>query len=202
MSETIPDAALRERARDWWWSLQPSTADGIPNPTGDRAALARLRRSATPADAVAEDATLALFRRLGLRAEDYRRLPRVALIAMVLAHVRADAEPDAGGFRPPGARAVGRQTLEDDDSARMSALRFRRLLACRDDDELAQQMRRLVALADGRINVGDVAHALYYWNDEARGDQIRTRWAFEYYAVGAAAPPDRRDVAPVESAPA
>ena len=202
MSETISDPALRERARDWWRSVQPSTADGTPNPTGDRAAIAHLRRAAAPADAIAEDATLSLFRRLGLRREDYHRLPRVALIAIVLAQVRADAEPEAGGFRPPAARAIGRKTLEDEDSARMSALRFRRLLACRDDGELAQQMRRLVALADGRINVGDLAYALYYWNDEVRGDQIRTRWAFEYYAAGAAAPPDRPVAGPVEAATA
>jgi CRISPR system Cascade subunit CasB len=188
MSEMASDATLRERARAWWQDLQPTKANGELNPTGDRAVLARLRRASAPPDAMAEEATLALFRRLGLGAEDQARLPRVALIAMVLAHVRADADADGAGFRPAAARAIGRTALEDEGSARMSALRFRRLLASRDDDDLAREMRRLVALAEGRINVGDLAASLFSWNDELRGDAIRTRWAFEYYAAGAAAP--------------
>jgi CRISPR system Cascade subunit CasB len=184
MSETMTmDArSIAGRARAWWRDLQPADERGQPK-DGDRAALARLRRCATPAEAMVEEGTLALFRRLGLGATDQHCLSRVALIAMVLAQVRADAEPDAAGFRPPAVRAVGRQTLEDEDSARMSVLRFRRLLAARDDAELAQQMRRLAALADGRINVGDLAASLAFW-----GDKVRQRWTFEYYAAGAAAP--------------
>ena len=148
MSETPSRSQVAERARAWWRDLQPADERGQVK-DGDRAALARLRRCATPADAMVEEATLALFRRLGLKATDHHRLPRVALIAMVLAHVRADAESGADGFRPAAARAVGRASLEDEDSAKMSVLRFRRLLSARDDAELAQQMRRLVALADG-----------------------------------------------------
>jgi CRISPR system Cascade subunit CasB len=182
MSEAPSPSQVAERARAWWRDLQPAAERGQAK-DGDRAALARLRRCVTPADALVEEATLALFRRLGLSAADQRHLPRVALIALVLAHVRADAEPGADGFRPPAVRAVGRASLEDEESARMSVLRFRRLLAAREDAELAQQMRRLAALADGRINVGDLAASLFFW-----GDQVRQRWAFEYYAAGAAAP--------------
>jgi CRISPR system Cascade subunit CasB len=187
MNDGISAAQVGGRARAWWRDLQPQSHEGQPQ-AGDRAALARLRRCATPADAMIEEATLALFRRLGLGPADVGRLPRVALIAMVLAHVRANAEGE------PAARAVGRASLEDAESARMSALRFRRLLAARQDDELAQQMRRLVTLApDRRINVGDLAAALFFW-----GDKVRQRWTFEYYAAGAAAP---RDAEP-EAAPA
>lgn len=189
MSETPSPSQVAERARAWWRELQPADERGQPK-EGDRAALARLRRCATPADAMVEEATLALFRRLGLKGTDRRRLPQVALIAMVLAHVRADAEPGPDGFRPRAARAVGRASLEDKDSAKMSALRFRRLLAAREDAELAQQMRRLVALADGPINIGDLAASLFEWNHPQRGDEIRQRWTFEYYAAGAAAPRD------------
>jgi CRISPR system Cascade subunit CasB len=180
--------SIAGRARDWWQGLQSTNTNGDPNPTGDRAALARLRRCATPAEAMVEEATLALFRRLGLKATDHHRLPRVALIAMVLSHVRADAEPGADGLRPAAVRAVGRETLENEDSAKMSVLRFCRLLAARDDEELAREMRRLVALADGRINVGDLAASVFDWNHPKRGEQTRQRWAFEYYAAGAAAP--------------
>jgi CRISPR system Cascade subunit CasB len=186
MNDGISPARVGGRSRAWWRDLQPQSHEGQPK-EGDRAALARLRRCPTPADAMVEEATLALFRRLGLGRADVGRLPRVALIAMVLAHVRADAEGE------PAARAVGRASLEDAESAKMSALRFRRLLAAWHDEELAQQMRRLVALADGRINVGDLAASLFFW-----GEKIRQRWTFEYYAAGAAAP---RDADP-EAAPA
>ena len=187
MSEMPSLSQVAERARAWWRELQPADERGQPR-DGDRAALARLRRCATPAEAMVEEATLTLFRRLGLKATDQRRLPQVALIAMVLAQVRADAEPEAGGFRPAAVRAVGRSSLEDQESAKMSALRFRRLLAARDDEELAREMRRLVALADGRINVCDLAASLFHWNHPERGDKVRQRWTFEYYAAGVAAP--------------
>jgi CRISPR system Cascade subunit CasB len=188
---------IAERTRGWWQDLQPTKTNGEPNPSGDRAALARLRRAAGPAEALAEEATLALFRRLGLSSEDYFRLPRVALIAVVLAHVRADTEPGADGFRAPAARAVGRISAEDADSAKMSPLRFRRLLACREEEELAREMRRLVALADGKINVGDLAASLFFW-----GEKVRQRWAFEYYAAGAAAPrPDESLAEPSTAQP-
>lgn len=185
MTDAISYEGVAASARAWWQALQPVRADGSPNPTGDRAALARLRRAATPADAMAEAATLDLFRRLGFGADDFHALRRVAAVAMALAHVRADTDPTAEGRRPPAVGAVGRHTPEDADSARMSPLRFRRLLATRELDELVREMRRLVALAGGRISVGDLAASLFFW-----GDGVRTHWAFEYYAAGAAAPRD------------
>src|SRR3954470_18086980 len=81
--------------RAWWRVLQPSFEDGRPNPEGDRAALARLRRAGTLAEAMAEEATQDLYRRLGYgRAPPGRWLPRVAVVAAVLAHVRAEPRPD------------------------------------------------------------------------------------------------------------
>lgn len=168
-------------ARAWWASLQP---DAEAQRKGDRAGLARLRRAATSAEAMAEEATIDLYRRLGCRPEQAGSLlPRVAVIAMVLAHVRKDAEPAADGRRPAAIHAVGRVSSEDQDSAKMTPLRFRRLLACREDDELAHEMRRFVALADRTVAVGDLANSLFYW-----GARTRARWAFEYYGAGSAAP--------------
>lgn len=196
-------------ARRWWRDLQPKSRRaeveanggsdrpgepdgfGLAPRHGDPAALARLRRASFPAEAMAEEATLDLFRRLGLTQADYRRLPRIAVIAMVLAHVREDAPPRPDGRRDPAIRAVGRTSVENEDSAALKPLRFRRLLGCRDDDDdgLAREMRRLVALAGRRINVGDLAASLFFWNEGTR-----TRWAFDYFAAGFAAPAkDARD---------
>ena len=96
MTEKPSWSRIAESARDWWRELQPSDEHGQPR-AGDRAALARLRRAATPADAIAEEPTLMLFRRLGLQSENYPRLPRVAVMAMVLAHIREDLIVDDNG---------------------------------------------------------------------------------------------------------
>lgn len=184
-----------ESARSWWRSLQPEFEEGRRIREGDRAALARLRRAGTVAEGMAEEATHALYDRLGYGRLDPRRLrfPRVAVVAMVLAHVRADAKADERG-RPTAARTVGRASLGDPDSARMKPLRFRRLLACRDDEDLAREMRRLVALAGETVDVGDLARSILYWNDDTRA-----RWAFAYYAAGRSAPSD--DTATTTTAP-
>jgi CRISPR system Cascade subunit CasB len=157
--------------------------DSEPNPTGDRAALARLRRAGSLAEAMADEATLQLFLGLGLGADDRARLPRVAVVAVVLAQVRDDDGVGEDGRRPAAIRAVGRASFSDADSARMKPQRFKALLAARTDEELLVGMRRLVALADRRINVGDLAASILLW-----GDQVRARWAFEYHNAGAAAP--------------
>lgn len=173
---------VAERARSWWSDLQRYAADEKRNPTADTAALARLRRCAGPAEAMGEAATLDLFRRLGL--SNARDLPRVAVIAMVLAHVRTDKTRDETTKRTLSAiQSVGRSKPDAPDSARMTPLRFRRLLACRHDGDLVGEMRRFVALAGKAVNVGDLAASLFFW-----GECIRARWAFDYYGAGYAAP--------------
>src|SRR4051812_12746720 len=95
-------------ARRWWEMLQQRTKDGAPNPAGDTAALARLRRAATPADAFEEPAVFDLYKKLGFgRGDVDRRLPRVAVAAAVLAHIRTDAIPGAQGFRRHFAEVLG-----------------------------------------------------------------------------------------------
>lgn len=178
---------VAERARSWWSDLQRYTADEERNPTADTAALARLRRCAGPAEAMGEAATLDLFRRLGL--SNARDLPRVAVIAMVLAHIRTDktrdekTQDETTGRTLSAIQSVGRSKPDAPDSARMTPLRFRRLLACRDDGDLVGEMRRFVALAGKAVNVGDLAASLFFW-----GERVRARWAFDYYGAGYAAP--------------
>lgn len=176
----MSEARLGARARAWWESLQPREKQ-----KGDRVALARLRRAGTLAEAMAEEATIQLFREMG--GGNPNRLPRVAVIAMVLAHVREDDPPGEGGGRRPAIAAVGRKP-DNAEGAKMSEVRFRRLLACRENEELVTHMRRLVILAGQRINVADLAQSLWWWND-----WTRARWAFEYYAAGAAAPAPSAD---------
>lgn len=180
MTETLPAHA---RALSWWSGLQPEAPGG-----GDRAALARLRRCATVAEAMSEPASIALFRALGFVAPD--RFPDAALLAAVLAHVREHA---------PGARfarAIGPQP--PDDSSIVSALRFRRLMQAESHDEQLIGFRRAIALAGDVANVTDLARGLLAFNDvknPERREETRTRWVFEYWNAA-----DRTAQTPAETA--
>ncbi len=147
-------------ARRWWHGLVKDPA----RRGAARASLARLRRAGARTDAFLEPATSDLVRRLGVTSP--KQVDRAAAIAMVLAHVRED---DA----TPVARACG--PADDSDSGKLKYNRFRRLLQA-EDDELVDQMRRLVHLLGGRVNVADLATSLLFW-----GDGTRRRWALAYY---------------------
>lgn len=61
-------------------------------------------------------------------------------------------------------------------SARVSGLRFRRLLALRHRSELYGPLLRIVRLLDERLDLPDLARSVYWW-----GERTRMRWAYEYY---------------------
>ncbi len=149
------------------------------NPFTDRGALARLRRAATPLDVLDEAAVFALHRSLGYgQGRAGETLLPVATAAAVLAHVRSH-DPAA---KP--ARAVGRASLADHayETAALSPQRLKRLLQAREPDDLLRQMRRLVALAPGHLDVGALAVLVLDWNDEGRGPRLRSRFAYDYHA--------------------
>lgn len=152
-------------AHDWWVRLK--------DPSGrHRAALARMRRAHTTIDVIQEPEALRLIAQLRpFRVND----DRVATLAGVLALVRENDELRV-------ARAVGRRSFDEDQSAQLSEARFRRLMQTESGDLMAP-MRRLVQMKKGRANVRDLAEAILYW-----GDRARREWIFEYYSVGSAVP--------------
>jgi CRISPR system Cascade subunit CasB len=174
------ESEFRNTCWSWWESLQKREAKGLK---GDPGALARLRRGGLY-EAALEEKTGTLYRRLAKfgsvksETEKQRRFALAALIAAVLAHVRDDDN-----------KSVARAAGDDGETpAVVHPLRFRRLMATRGDEDCLVAFRRLVALLGHRANVGDLALALFEWNVEDAGDRRRTRWAFDYYGAGAAAP--------------
>lgn len=139
-----------------------------------------MRRAATPVEALEEPAVFDLYKKLGFSRSDIdRRLPRVAVVAAVLAHIKEDVTPTESGFRHRFAEMLGQG-----ERPIMSELRFKRLLSATEDRDLMTSFRRAVALAGGKnIDVGDVAASLLDWSDRRR-----MRWAFDYYGAGIAAP--------------
>ncbi|HZS71065.1 MAG TPA: type I-E CRISPR-associated protein Cse2/CasB [Candidatus Acidoferrum sp.] len=175
---------LADAARFWWQQLRP---DLSRNHKGDPGALARLRRGGLQ-EAALEPATADLYRRIKpfLRDAQLDAFETAALIAAVLAHVR-DHDP-----RQSVARAAGAQGHND---ARVSPLRFRKILATRGKPDCLIAFRRLIALLSQTANAGDLAASLAEWNQDGAGDRRRTRWAFDYYDAGALAPRESQDAA-------
>lgn len=62
--------------------------------------------------------------------------------------------------------------------ARVSGLRFRRLLAVSDRNELYPLLLRVVRLLDGHVNLVSLANAAFWWNERTRQE-----WAYDYYAT-------------------
>ncbi len=157
-------------AEEWWCTL---TAEDPQRRGPRRAALARLRRATTTLEVIQEPEALRLIRRLPKEDPD-----RVAVLAGVLALVR---ESDTR----PVARAIGRKELDDEASALMAEVRFRRLLQA-GHPEIMESMRRLVRLAGRKVNVHGLSTAILRW-----GDAVKKKWIFEYYNVSEAG--DLRD---------
>jgi CRISPR system Cascade subunit CasB len=140
----------------WWRELDKNR--------GERAVL---RRSRT----LAEVAFSRAFHRLrlalsGLGHVDYEGL---ALVAGLAAHVRIDNEGS------PIAEQMA--TGHSDGSARVSGLRFRRILKMEEQNEFFAGMARIIALLGGTVNLQSLAQSVYFWND-----RTRKTWAFEYYS--------------------
>ena len=133
-------------AFEWWKNLTEDTRK-------HRAALARMRRAATPLEVMYEPQALRLIERLP------RHPDRVAALAGVLAFVRHNQSKHV-------ASAIGRRSLDGDDRWRpkMSETRFRRLLQTRDDG-LMEAMRRVARLTKGTANVHCLSEAVLFWGD-------------------------------------
>ena len=168
-----PSAALA-----WWQSLQPDLEHGK---SGDRAALAKLRRCASVAEAMNQPAAIDLFRRC--QADRSSDLPAIALTAAILAHVRTHTPGT------PVARHIGPDAPDAPaETALLKPLRFQRLMQASDPDERLVVFRRLVMLAKGKLDVLDLARATLDWSERRR-----RRWTYDYWSAGpaepAAAPP-------------
>lgn len=165
----MPDnTPWNEIAARWWRELNPK--DPKDQPPFARAALARLRRCTSPAQAATISEALDLARRLGTVSASQTRLEPALLTAMVLAHVRENDDSI------PAARQLGRAGFEE--RAAMSPLRFARLLGAETTTEKLIAFRRAVALLGGKVNVASLASALMNWSEKTR-----VTWAFDYHAV-------------------
>lgn len=175
-------AANVDAVWSWWTALQPNEQRKFG---GDRATLAKLRRASTIMEAAAEPATAELFSRLGFeRRHAVHALPRVALIAAIVAHIRDDNRRDTL------ARAIGTPRAGEGTTALITPLRLKRLIGAREPDDLLIGFRRAIAILGQTANVKDVAEQLLRWTDpdDRAADSARTIFMFDYHGASDYAP--------------
>lgn len=150
------DSPETQAIMSWW--------QGLDDNRGDRA---ELRRCSTLAEVALTSAYHRL--RLALAKCGPVNADSLALVAGLAARVKSNL--------PGNTLAEQMATGKADGSARVSGLRFRRLLKVKDTGELLTAMTRIVALLGGAVNLPSLAGSVYYWND-----RTRKQWAFEYYS--------------------
>ena len=153
-----------------WWRQTFAADDGAA-----RMVRARLRRCATPAEALTIEAVHDLNAQL--RTTGHRPgADRLALAAIVLAHVT-----ESGNRRL--AEVFGQRESKDGPRA-LSELRFQTLIHTTDYKALIAPLRRAMAIVRGTpVNVVALAADLHRWNENTR-----TNWCFQYYGASDAAP--------------
>jgi len=148
---------------DWWKDLE-----------NDRGARANLRRAGNPDDVVFVPAFHRLLNRL--RNEGFTIYPpALAAVCGLASHIKPGQE---GGDPMPVRMATPKAK---DGNARVSGLRFRRLLAIDNRDRMYPSTIRVIRLLDGAANLADLARDIYHWNTH-----VRKQWAYAYYATAPA----------------
>ncbi len=151
------DSPEVQKLLEWWDDLEKKHR-------GERAVL---RRCGTSAEMVFSPA----YHRLRKTLMNIGRFDddRLSLVVGLSARVKANAD----GVSVAEQMATGKP----DGSARVSGLRFRRLLKVKDREELFISLSRTIALLGGSVNLQSLAQSVYFWNDKTRKE-----WAFEYYS--------------------
>lgn len=131
-----------------WWS-------SLKEDTGGRA---ELRRAHNPTEVV----FLPAYHRLLGKYDANVNREALASVAGLCAHVKENREGELAG-----------QMVE-----KISSLRFRKLLAINDREDLYGAMIRIIRQLGGAVNVVDLAKTVYcWWNEKTKKDL-----AYTYYA--------------------
>jgi len=133
---------------------------------GDRAELRRCRD-------IDEVLLTEAYHKLRKRLSENGFMPhsedQLGAVAGMLAHIDEDApeQPKLAAQMAGGSQ---------DEEARVSGLRFRRLLQKEDRGNLYRPLMRVLRLLDRRANISSLAKDVYYW-----GQSVRKNWARDYY---------------------
>lgn len=189
MTESMEMVLPERNVRTWWNSVcHPEK--------GNAQARAKLRRARSPQEALMIPSAVRLAVMTNVVDDtSSRRFSDALDLARVLAHVGKDTSMHpmrAAGWKDFPRDAAAEQTME---RPKLSELRFRRLVLVSGEERVSAFVR-LVALLDGTVNVVELAYAFRWWDDP--DNDIKQRWATEYYAIhkGATTTPQQSSSSP------
>ncbi len=177
-----PDGEAGKALMDWWRSIGGKTdAPQEAEHKIDKGSRAELRRCGNLSEVIFVPKFHEL--RLKLLKCDVKNLESIACIAGLLALVRkhgpGKVDNDVRGLEQIIAAQFAEKKSESSKSAKVSGLRFRRLLKCKTHEELLTGMRRIIHLLDNNVNIFSLAESVYGWT---RNDTIKKQWAYAYYS--------------------
>lgn len=151
-----------------WWSACIAADNGAA-----RRCRAQLRRASSPSDALANEVTHELHRRLvtaglhgGSTSDSYAI--KLAAMATTMAAVKENAKQ---GLAVHFGIIHGERRV-------LSELRFQKLLGAGDHWKLSVALRRSMPIVKSRANVAQLGSDLFFWNDD-----VRNRWCFQYFGT-------------------
>ncbi|MEZ4462081.1 MAG: type I-E CRISPR-associated protein Cse2/CasB [bacterium] len=159
----------------WWAEMTTPDATGKVARKGDRA---ELRRCKSPSDVM----LLPAYHRLWWKATEANvarhttnssEEAAMAFVAGILAHVSENTTTSLGA-------AMG---AKDGDNSVVSGLRFRKLLEIHDADQLYVTMIRIIRMLGRAAPIAAMADDLMRWNNEKFRDDVRKKWARDYYST-------------------
>ena len=167
--------AAMEFLREWHSALNTTGAEKADgNHWADRGDRAGLRRCRSIDEVLLSSVYFEVRHQLQRRDINIWSDRRLASVVGLLARVKVNDESDSF------ARQLARRRKESND-AKLSGLRFRRLLQIDDRDTLYEKMIGVIRLLDGSINVPSFARDIFYWNPDTSCD-VRKKWAEQYYS--------------------
>lgn len=132
----------------------------------DKGGRAELRRAHNPTEVV----FLPAYHRLYAMLDSPNIIKEsLACVAGLCAHIK---ENRGGKFAEQMA-----ERSQGSNKFTISSLRFRKLLAIKDWEDLYHAMIRIIRQLGGKVNVADLAKIVYWWNEKTKKDL-----AYEYYA--------------------
>jgi CRISPR system Cascade subunit CasB len=147
----------------WWKELE-----------SDKGERAVLRRASNLTDVAFSPAYHRLLSRLQQKGDAVNR-EALAAVAGLVTHVKVHS--DSGG----SLASQMASPKSGGGGARVSGLRFKRLLAVADRNDLYPLLIRVIHLLDGTVNLLSLANAVYWWNENTR-----KQWAYDYYSTAPA----------------
>lgn len=152
---SINSDPVRDKIHFWW--------RGLSEDRGDRADLRRCHD-------LTEVFFCPAFHRLyqSLLSEGKVRREALALIAVSLAHVKEDISGVT--FAQQMGESKTGQTPQ------ISKMRFRSLIRIESYPDLFLSVTRIVKMLNGAVNIDDMVHNLYFWNEKTRKEMT-----FEYF---------------------